>query len=75
MEKYKLTSRQGPKNYGSETHLREVAYCDVIKRQMTSLLTLSDDIRQNEAFKEKAIFLLAFSQNSGSKYIFLPTGC
>ena len=30
--------------YGSETHLREVAYCDVVKRQITSLLTLSDDI-------------------------------
>ena len=37
---------------------------------MTSLLTLSDDIRQNETFKEKAIFLLTFSLNSGLKYIF-----
>ena len=49
------------------THLRKVAYCDVIKRQMTSLLTLSDDIRQNETFKEKSVFLLAFSLNSGLK--------
>ena len=58
------------------THLREFAYCDVIKRQMASLLTLSGDIRQNETFKEtKEIFLLAFSLNSGSKYIFLPTEC
>ena len=51
--------------YGSETHLREVAYCDVIKRQMTSLLTLSDDFRQNETFKEKVEYLLSFSLNSG----------
>ena len=35
-------------------HLREVAYCDVIKRQMTSWLTLSGDIRQNLTFKEKS---------------------
>ena len=35
--------------------LRKVAYCDVIKRQMTSLLTLSDDIRQNETFKETRV--------------------
>ena len=38
---------------------------------MASLLTLSGNIRQNETFKEtKMIFLLAFSLNSGSKYIF-----
>ena len=37
---------------------------------MTSLLT-SGDIQKNETFKEKkAIFLLTFSLNSGSKYIF-----
>ena len=36
------------------THLREVAYCDVIKRQMTSLLTLSGEIRQNQTFQENS---------------------
>ena len=45
------------------THLREVAYCDVIKRQKTSLLTLSADIRQNEMFKEKSgIFARIFTK-------------
>ena len=40
---------------------------------MTSLLTLSGDIRQNETFREKKTkFLLAFSLNRGSKYIFSP---
>ena len=54
--------------YGSETHLREVpnrevAYCDVIKRQMTSLMTWSNDIRQNETFKEKSgIFARIFAK-------------
>ena len=57
------------------THLREVVYCDIIKHQMTLLLTLSDEIRQKETFKEKSIFFLAFSLSSGLKYIFLPTGC
>ena len=59
-------------------HLREVpiyvksfiiVYCDIIKHEMTSLLTLSGNIQQNET-KKKAVFLLAFSLNSGSKYIF-----
>ena len=30
--------------YRSETHLREVAYCDIIKHHMMSLLSLSGDI-------------------------------
>ena len=36
------------------THLREVAYCDVIKRQMPPWLTLSGDIRQKLPFKENS---------------------
>ena len=40
--------------YESETHLREVTYCDVIKRQMMSWLTLSGDIRQHLTFKENS---------------------
>ena len=52
------------------THLREVAYCDVIKRQITSWLTLSGDVRQKLIFKYNSSILLAFSLNSGSKYIF-----
>ena len=42
------------------THLREVAYCDVIKRQMTPLLTLSGDIRRRLTFKENKGIFLAF---------------
>ena len=35
---------------------REVAYSDVIKRQLTSWLTLSGDIRQKLTFKENSSF-------------------
>ena len=58
-----------------ETHLREVAYCDVIKRQMTSWLTLSGDIRQKLAFKENSGNFARIFINSESKYIFLSAGC
>ena len=46
--------------YRSETYLRElpylreIAYCDVLKRQMTSWLTLSGDVRQKLTFKENS---------------------
>ena len=40
---------------------------------MTSWLTLSDDIRQKLTLKKIAVFLLAFSINSGSKYIYSPS--
>ena len=52
------------------THLLEVAYCDVIKRQMTSWLTLNGDIRQKLTFKGNSGIFAGIFTNSGSKYIF-----
>ena len=44
-------------------YLREVAYCDVIKRQMPSWLTLSGEVRQKLAFKENiGIFARIFNK-------------
>ena len=60
--------------YGWETHLREVRIY-VKSHIVTSWLTLGGDIRQKLTFKERTVFLLAFSLSSGSKYIILPAGC
>ena len=57
-----FTIRVGDPFTGS-THLREVAYCDVIKRQMMSWFTLSGDIRQKLTFKDNSgIFARIFSK-------------
>ena len=54
-------------------YLREVAYCDVIKRQMPSWLTLSGDVRQKLAFKESiGIFARIFNKQWIKKYFFCP---
>ena len=53
------------------THLREVAFCDVIKRQMTSCLTLSGDVRQKLTFKENSSnFARIFAKQWIKIYIF-----
>ena len=58
----KMTIRVGDPLTRS-THLREVANCDVIKRQMTSWLTLSGDVQQKLTFEENSsIFARIFTK-------------
>ena len=67
-----VTLRVGDPFTGS-THLREVAYCDVIKRQMTSWLTLSGDVRQKLAFKENSIIFARIFTKQWIKMYFSPS--
>ena len=50
-----------------------MAYCDVIKRQMTSWLTLSDDVRQKMTFKEKSSILARIFTKQWIKIYFSPS--
>ena len=51
--------------------LREVAYCDVIKCQMTSWLTLNGDMRQKLTFKgNSGIFARIFTKQWIKIYFF-----
>ena len=48
----------------SSIHLCEITYCDVIKRQITSLLTVSGDIRKKT---DSGIFYCIFTTRIGDK--------
>ena len=70
---YKIVRVGDP--FTCSTHLREVVYCDVIKRKMMLFLTLSGDIRQNETFKEKSdMFACNFTKQWIKIHFSFPPG-